>query len=247
MKKIIVLALTGTLLLGSSFGVMAAPGQQQSRSGVQQMSQDSPQGQPPQMNGNDQQGQPPQMNGSDRQGQPSQQNGQQGADQNVMEKKDLPEGAIDIMAVEKAIDAIEDATVKANIQALLDDLKAALQDTAVEIVEHTDATEDATAEDVSDQNVSAIQTAEEALKAALVEAGINLSDYVETAPADNKGDRNQDDQRQKMSDSDSSTGAPALPEITDENEESVFQQTVDYLGSHLQSFYNWLTELLGDD
>ncbi len=258
-KRVLALALTGTLLAGSSLGASAAPpsgnrqaGPQMSQQGGSAQMSDSrdgrsfSQGQPPQMNESSDSGE------STQQGQTQDQSRQKPAQNEVGAPKELPEGAVDIVAVEKTIEAITDETTKANIQSLLDDLKAALQNTAVEIVENTDGTaEDTTVEDFSTANVSAIQAAEEALKAGLEAAGIDLSEYAMKAPEGTDGsaasDGKQDPPTMQRDDRTSTESAPVLPEITDENKESVFQQTADFLGSHLQDFYNWLTELLSGE
>ena len=137
---------------------------------------------------------------------------------------ELPEGALNIGAVEDAIRSMEDGDAKTNLKTLLEAYVTALKDPT---------------EDTADEDV--IIAAQSALQEAIDEAGLTISDEMqkpddELAVGGRTGGKENSAQMMPKE-------TPQNPTDSEEAEDNFFQRTASSLGNRLESFYNWLKEL----
>ncbi len=154
-----------------------------------------------------------------------------GREGQMPQPKDLPEGALNVGAVNKAIDQMEDGDEKTNLKSLL---KA-----------YTDVLGDPGEKSENDED--AVKAAQDALKEAIDDAGLeipeegNLSDM----PSMERSDRPDPG---SMSAPDGSVKTPediqeSRSDSDNSSNENIFRRTAASLGNRLESFYNWLKDL----
>ena len=211
-KKILMTALTGTLVLSSAATAYAAPtgggrggrmeqGQNETTESERpELSKDASDGERPEPPEGLQDGEKPEpptdMANGERPEAPE--NLQDGEKPELPEdmsdgsrpdgQKELPEGAVNIMAYKDALKNVEDEETVSSLQSYLDKLKEALDAERSALDSETELSDD---EKASYRN--AVTEAENALKTAYEEAGIEVSDELPAGAAGNRPQKKNDD------------------------------------------------------
>ena len=165
---------------------------------------------------------------------------------------ELPEGAVNIMAYKDALNDIEDEVTKASLQAYIDDLEEALDAERSALDGGTELSDDEMA-----SYRDAVTEAEEALKTAYEDAGIEISDERpapdEELPAGAAGNPSRDETddsgqtvtqiiRRKPG-TNSETDSESVADASSDNSGSGRAHRSDESGWH--KFKNWIMDLFG--
>lgn len=208
-KKILMTALTGTLVLSSAATAYAAPtgggrggrmeqGQNETTESERpELSKDNTNGERPEPPEGLQNGEKPELSEDNTNGERPEapENLQDGnrpelpMDGNRPDgQKELPKGAVNIMAYKDALKNVEDEETVSSLQSYLDKLKEALDAERSALDSETELSDDEKA-----SYRDAVTEAENALKTAYEEAGIEVSDELPAGVAGNRPQKKNDD------------------------------------------------------
>ena len=175
-KKILMTALTGTLVISSAATAYAAPTGGGRGGRMEQGQNETTESERPEAPENLQDGEKPELPEDMSDG--SRPDGQ----------KELPEGAVNIMAYKDALKNVEDEETVSSLQSYLDKLKEALDAERSALDSETELSDDEKA-----SYRDAVTEAENALKTAYEEAGIEVSDELPAGVAGNRPQKKSDD------------------------------------------------------
>ncbi len=179
-KKIMMTALTGTLILSSAVTAYAAPTGGRRGGKMEQGQNETTDSERPELPEDMQNGERPEppedmQNGERPEPPEDMQNGERPEPPEDGERPDgqmeLPEGAVNIMAYKDALNGVDDEVTKTSLQAYIDELEEALDAERSALDSETELSDDEMA-----SYRDAVTEAEEALKTAFEDAGIEVSD-----------------------------------------------------------------------